>query len=72
MPDSVTGADFRDADLRAAVERLMAFRANTLRDLRLSYDDHLHHPYSSAGGNARHTLALMQNPLWHAVEEALR
>ena len=50
----------------------MAFRANTLRDLRLSYDDHLHHPYSSAGGNARHTLALMQNPLWHAVEEALR
>lgn len=63
-------ANGRDAELRSAVTRLLAFRKQALSDLRISYDDKQYHWYGS--DNARRTLLLMNDPLWHAVEESLK
>lgn len=72
MPDNDPGPDGRDVELREAVRRLMAFRKQMLDSLRLSYDDHHYHFYAEEAGGARHTLKLMDGPVWHNLEEALR
>jgi hypothetical protein len=61
-----------DTELREAVKRLMAFRHEVLRPLRKSYDDKNYSYYADNNSGTMHTLRLMNDPVWHRVEEALK
>lgn len=74
MPEDDTGADRKDVELVKAVERLMAFRRQALRDPEDIID--LATPYSHRGGYSSGDRRLVQlcldDPLWHFVEEAMK
>jgi len=66
VPEDVTGSDRRYAELRAAVDRLMAFRQDVLRRSLFAYRDGLH--YAANTVELRH----FNDPVWHRLEEVLK
>lgn len=64
--------DDKDTELRIAIMRLMEFRHEVLRPLWKSYDDRVYR-YDNDSMSATHiTLRLMENPVWHRLEDALK
>lgn len=72
MSETLPVPDRGDAELRAAVKRLMAFRAEMLSPLRKSYDDKKYGFYADSNAKAMQTLRLMNDVAWHRIEELLK
>lgn len=59
-------------ELLTALKRLMEFRAENLRTLGKSYDDGQHPSAYARDYTMMHMLRLLNNPVWHRLEELLK